>query len=254
MTEPLIYLIYPYYENPQMLERQIENWNRYSGLLRDRIRVILIDDCSPDNPAEPIFEKCKAPKKLFRVKENIPWGQHHARNVGARVIKGDDSWLFMSDMDVILTPEALNNLIDINPDPGRYHTFARKFVGGVREDKYHCNTFMVTHKNFWAVNGYDCDYCGTYGGDGAFLRQLHQIAPHLHHGPEEKHVPRHAEMSGHTITLWGYEADIIEDANTREWDRYGEMKKKYRKIFDAKRAAGDERSKNPIRWDYERVL
>ena len=65
MTEiSTVRMIYPYYENPQMLERQVENWNRYAGDLRDAIRIILIDDGSKKYPAEPIFKHCKAPKRL----------------------------------------------------------------------------------------------------------------------------------------------------------------------------------------------
>ena len=66
-------LIYPYYENPKMLERQVENWNQYAGELRDHIRIILVDDGSEKHPALPIFRECKAPKMLFHIIENIPF-------------------------------------------------------------------------------------------------------------------------------------------------------------------------------------
>lgn len=246
-------LIYPYYENPSMLERQIDNWENYSGDVGKKCEFIIVDDGSPDNPAEPILQRLRHKKKLFRVKENIPWGQHHARNIGAKEAGG--GWMFMSDMDVILTPQAAFEILnEMNPDERRYHTFERKFIGNIREPKYHCNTFLVTYDNYWAVNGYDCDYCGTYGGDGPFLRQLDTIAPQLHHGPKERHLKKGTEISGKNITLWGYEPDIIADANTRDWDRYGDMKVKYRSIMSQKRLHGDERSKDPIRWEYERVI
>lgn len=257
LLDSKVYFIYPYYDNPKMLEKQIENWNRYKGDLRKKIEFIVVDDCSQNYPAEPIFKNLKGAKKLYRVTKNIPWGQHHARNVGAYSIKDPEAWLFMSDMDIIFTPEEAYSLFEIYLDPCRYHTFERKFVGGNKAPKYHMNTFLVKHKNYWAVNGYDVDYCGTYGGDGEFLGQLHAIAPQLHHGHYSEHLKSGRDISGHIITLWGYERDIIPDANTSGGDR-SRKEGKYRKLFietrNRKKETGDLRSKNPVRWPYERIL
>lgn len=249
-----IYFIYPYYENPLMLEKQIDNWNNYTGELRDLVEIILVDDCSPENPAAPIMERCKLKKSVYRVLENIPWGQHHARNVGASVVKDENAWLFMSDIDIIFTPQEFCNLMDIRLNPNRLHTFERKFLNG-DPPKYHLNTFLVKHRHFWGVNGYDVDFCGTYGGDGPFLQQLNIRAPQLHHGTQSDHLKPKTELSGHIVTLWGCNLDDVPDANTREWTRKeGEFRDKYLKILEAKKASGDTRSKNPLRWPFEKVL
>ena len=65
IDEPLR-LIYPYYNNPKMLEMQVENWSRYEGKFRSMIRIIVIDDHSKVSPV-PILEKCKAPVHCYRV-------------------------------------------------------------------------------------------------------------------------------------------------------------------------------------------
>lgn len=235
-------LIYPYYDNPQMLEKQIENWNRLTGELREAVKIIIVDDCSPNHPAEPIFKECKAPKALFRVKDNIRWNQHGARNLGAKVAGGDDMWLYMSDMDIIITPEMLYKLMT-KPLSGKYHyTFDRAFAPDFKKRKWHCNTFLVKRSVYWHVGGYDEDYCGAYGGDGPFKRQLNVIAP-------QKHLE--------DIVLLGYERDVIADANTTEW---GEERKgtpdhlEYRRRFEEKRRSSNEKSQNPIRFDWERIF
>ena len=232
-------LIYPYYENPGMLERQVQNWNRYAGELRANVQIVLVDDGSPKNPALPIFKECKIPKVLYRVKENIPWNQHGARNLGAKVASKEDVWLFMSDMDIILTAETAFSLFEKKLSGAHHYTMERTFAPTFTERKYHCNTFLVRRAVYWQVNGYDEDYCGTYGGDGAFLRQIDAIAPRRHFKD---------------IVLLGYPDTVVPDANTREWERVGEMKDEYRRRFDAKRKSGDERSKNPIRFEWERLL
>lgn len=250
-----VYFIYPYYDNPGMLERQIENWNRYKGELRRFIEIIVVDDCSQKHPAAPIMQALKGKKKLYRVMENIPWGQHHARNVGAYSIKDPNAWLFMSDMDIIFTPEEAYSLFEKRLDPNRYHTFERKFFGDVRPPKYHLNTFLVKHRHFWAVNGYDVDYCGTYGGDGQFLGQLNVMAPQLHHGNQSEFLKAGTETSGDVITLWGYEPEIVPDANTTEWTRKdGRFRRKFIDVLNQKKKSGDFRSRRPVRWPYERII
>lgn len=233
-------MIYPYYENPQMLERQVENWNRYAGELRDAVRVILIDDGSQKHPAAPIFASCKIPKRLYRVKQDIPWNQHGARNLGAKLAcKTDENlWLYMSDMDILLTPEAAFTAFDRLLDPSKHYTFERTYLPDCERRKYHCNTFLVKHSIYWAVNGYDEDYCGTYGGDGPFLRQLSALAPRVHLDD---------------VLLFGVERDVVPDANTDLPRKEGEFGDEYRRRFDDKRRRGDERSQNPIRFEWEQV-
>lgn len=235
----IIRMIYPYFDNPQMLERQIENWNRYAGDLRDHLRVIIVDDCSKKYPAKPILEKLNFPKRLFRVIDDIPWNQHGARNLGARMActEEENYWLYMSDMDVILTAEMAYEIATRELDPAFHYTFERAFLPDLSRRKVHCNTFLVKHSIYWAVNGYDEDYCGTYGGDGPFLRQLGNLAPN-----------RHLK----DVLLFGVETDVIPDANTTSLTRkQGEYGEKYRQKFDAKRRTGDERSKDPVRFKWE---
>ena len=82
-------LVYPYFENPEMLKRQVENWNSYSEEVYEAIRIILVDDNSTKE-ARPIFEQCRAPKALLRFMEPALWTMHEARNLGA--LGGASSW------------------------------------------------------------------------------------------------------------------------------------------------------------------
>src|SRR5678816_4699091 len=63
-------LIYPYYNNPRMLQLQVENWSRFEGELRDAIRIIVIDDHSKVSPV-PILEQCKAPIHCYRLASDL---------------------------------------------------------------------------------------------------------------------------------------------------------------------------------------
>ena len=144
----------------------------------------------------------------------------------------------MSDMDILLTPETAYDLFTRKLDPAHYYTFERTFLPDCTRRKYHCNTFLVKHSVYWAVGGYDEDYCGTYGGDGPFLRQMNILAPRVHL---------------EDVLLYGVERDVVPDANTDLPRKEGKFGDEYRKRFDAKRRSGDERAKNPLRFKWEKV-
>jgi len=231
-------LIYPYYENPEMLSLQVRNWNSYSDDTKARVTLFVIDDGSPNNhAAKAILKNCDLKYQLYRVIPNIPWNQHGARNLGAK--QAGKGWLYMSDMDILLTPKAITTLLGYPVQTDHHYTFDRVFQNNSREPKYHCNTFLVHNTKYWEVGGYDEDYCGTYGGDGPFLRQLEAIAPREHLD---------------CITLVGHERDSINDANTTEWDRYGPMKDAYRNLLRKKNKEGNTKAQNPIRFEWERIV
>jgi glycosyltransferase involved in cell wall biosynthesis len=225
-----------------MLERQVDNWNRIAGELRKNISVVLVDDCSSESAA-PIFEKLGIKNKmLLRFTEPGLWTMHEARNLGAMQCGKEDAWLFMSDIDLIATPEMLWQLQEKRLNESNHYTFDRKMLPNLEPHRYHCNSYLLRRAHFMAINGYDIDFCGRYGGgyggDGEFARQLSVIAPRKH-------------LKG--ISLIGVPKEVVSDANTQEWDR-AEWKLKYRAVFDAKRKKGDMRSRNPIRRPWERLI
>lgn len=240
-------LVYPYFDNPQMLKHQVENWNRFEGELRDAVRIIVIDDHSKKDPV-PILEKCKAPVLCYRLDQRWPWNQHQCRNIGAKVAGKDDMWLFMSDIDIVLTPEMAYTMLTHPLDPGCYYTMERTFFPEFQERKVHPNTFLVKRGAYWQVNGYDLDLIpiggGGYGGDTQFTKQLANLVRHVHLDD---------------VVLVGYGrrtregVPALADADTVSLDR-AEWHAKYVEALKRKKKSGDMRSVNPIRTGYKRTL
>jgi hypothetical protein len=246
--------IYPYYENKTMLQKQVENWNRYAGELRKAVRIIIVDDCSSTYPAYDVLKDCKVSKQLWKVTKRIPWNMHQCRNIGAKVAYGEDKdgqkedgWMFMSDIDIILTPEMAYTMLSKELEPEKFYTMERTFAPDFKDRKIHPNTFLVRHSAYWQINGYDLDLTpvggGGYGGDGEFVRQLSVLAQKTHM---------------QDVVLVGYGRrerkgePYLHDADTRDLDR-DEWQKKYREAFDKKRVSGDMRSIRPIRTPFERI-
>lgn len=242
-------MIVPYYNNPGMLEVQKQNWDRYEGELRHSLRILVIDDCS-DTPAEPILRNCKADVRVYRLEERWPWNMHQCRNIGAHVACKDreNLWLFFTDVDIMLTPEAAVTMLGRDLHPGAHYTVERTFAPDFVDRKIHPNTFLCKYRAFWQVNGYDLDLTpvggGGYGGDNQFMRQLRAITHHCH-------------MSDVMTIGYGRRSregkPILPDADTTDLDR-AEWSEKYVKALAKKKNTGDFRSINPIRTAYKRVL
>jgi hypothetical protein len=172
--------IYPYYEASRMLQLQVENWNSYGRALRKAVKIIVVDDGSPTQPALPVMRQCKVPCAVYRIQEDYPWNMHGARNLGAQVAGPGDPWLFLSDVDIVLPAEMAERMLKARLDERRHYTFERTMVINPRLSKVHCNTFLVKRSVYWSTGGYDEDYRGTYSGDGPFLDALKKAAPNVH--------------------------------------------------------------------------
>jgi hypothetical protein len=214
-----------------MLERQVENWNQFPAEVQDIASIIVVDDGSPKHPALPLMQRCRIPKALFRVDVDIRWHQHPARNIGAHEAGEDDVWLFCSDIDIVLPPDAALSMVRKELNPRYYYSFARVFAPQMLSRKIHHNTFLVRRGVYWEVGGYDEDYVGTYCSESPFLRQLAAIAPHEHFAD---------------IVTIGHPA-VNTAAGPRDESGYMEL-------FERKCRNGDERARNPLRNSWTRLL
>lgn len=167
-------LVYPYYNNPRCLERQLEIWTHLPPEIGRQVEYVLIDDASPEpaviRPAGPVNIT------LARIKGDKPWNQHGARNLGMKLAEGD--WAIASDIDHVLPAEGLALVLGMEKDPGSVYYFARRREDGTPRHP-HPNSFLIERRAFWAAGGYDEDFCGHYGKGDLFLRLLFSRALRL---------------------------------------------------------------------------
>lgn len=232
-------IIWPYYENAGQLKRQIDILNQYSKDVHKNIEVFLIDDASPKNPALPVLisNHCKIPIKLWRIQENIPWNQHGARNLGAKMA-GKEGWLYVSDIDHFFEPNEMDKLLHQNLLTTHFYTFERVSLPEKLPYHYHCNSILIDRDIYWKAGGYDEDYCGSYGGDGQFIKAVKQFTTRYHFTDiRNVRVPR----------------EVQPDASTVQWSRE-EYKKIYVERLAEKKRAGLMKAINPLRFTWERQL
>lgn len=240
-------LVMPYYLNPGQLALQYEGWRKWPQNLKDRFRVVLVDDGSPTTPAGSVARPDGLPElEIYRVGPDIPWNQHGARNLGAHV--AHDGWLLLTDMDHVLCESSATALFERlgELDPSTIYMLDRieADTGNPTLDrngnpKPHPNSFVLTRDLYWTIGGYDEDFCGIYGTDGLFKQRAFKIA-----------------KRGHlNIPLIRYWRDIVPDASTTTLPRKeGRDPGARDRVMAAKKARGETNIIKTLQFSWERVL
>lgn len=165
-----ITLVYPYYENPKFLAKQLQNWSKYNESVRQFIRVIVVDDGSPRDPAEHVLRGARVPFpiRLFRIDVDVRWNWLAARNIGMK--HAGTEWRLMTDMDHVVEPTVAVNLTAGQHDPCTIYRFSRREHSGAAIHP-HPNSMLLTGAMFWKIGGYDENLSGHYGTDGDWRRR-----------------------------------------------------------------------------------
>lgn len=178
-TPKPITLIVPYYENPKFLARHYDrHWrDGVSWHMDDMLSVIVVDDGSPQFPAQYVLSCPKRPTmnvRLFRIEVDVRWNWLAARNIGFK--HADTDWCLVTDMDHVVPPETLRSCIYGQHDPKVVYGFSRQEHTG-HPIAPHPNSWFLTKELFWKIGGYDESFSGYYGTDGEWRRRVREHAP-----------------------------------------------------------------------------
>lgn len=168
-----------------MVGRQIKHFKKMK--LPDDIEVIFMDDGS-DPSLNYYVDKCRIRNSkihIYPTGDTRPWTQACAKNLGARIANGE--YLFMTDIDHILSREAIEAVYQFNGDKMEFtreyailsnkgqiiqelealvkYGFPRKHHKRKKFRTYkHTNTFAMRREIFWQIGGYAESRCckGTH--------------------------------------------------------------------------------------------
>jgi len=172
---PRVSIVFPYYDNPEMLRFQLGHFGNYSQEALDACEIVIVDDCSPVFPARDVIRGCDLPNiRLFRLGVDLPWNQDAARNIGAHEARGE--YLLLTDIDHVVPESTLSELCDIEDNLSVY-TLARKAHFSDKIIPSHVNSYFLSKALYWGIGGYDEDFWGTYGSDRLFRTRVLKSAP-----------------------------------------------------------------------------
>lgn len=234
-------IVIPYYSQPLMLKRQLEEIVKYP----EGYKAIIVDDCSLI-PASTVCEKADN-ISLYRITTEIPWNRGGARNLAS--MEAETEWIIHVDIDHVLPVECAERLLEFKPNPVNWYRFPRYRVGKADETRKkdqipddceygkihpHIDSYLITKKAYWQAGGYDERYSGCLGGGSPFLQQL-KIA----HGE--------SKTLSDDIFLWVFTRGVIGDSSVSSLSRDTSE-------FKARRQAiGNTKADNPLRFEWVKV-
>ena len=204
-------LVYPYYQCAQFFTTQLGVWRDYPCELSAFVRVIVVDDGSPQPASLPTDRPCGL--RLFRIEQDVPWNWLAARNIGAH--HADDGWLLLTDMDHVVTSDTLRAVVLGQHDPATVYAFSRREHTGARINS-HSASFLMTKAMFWNIGGYDERLSGVYGTDGAYRKRLTAKAPVALLADE---LVRHEYVADASVTTYERKTPAMRDAKRRTFAR-----------------------------------
>lgn len=172
-------MVLPHFQNLGMWAEQQRIWRDYPAALRERLHVVLVDDCSPEGscptPASVTVEGL-ASLRIYRLTEKTRWNWLACRNLGAKEATTD--WLLLTDIDHGLPAETLATLLNLKLDKHSAYRFRRVTatkpwpyeLADCPDYKMHNDSWLLTRDLFFSepVGGYDERLSGCYGTSGEF--------------------------------------------------------------------------------------
>lgn len=160
----MITLVTTYYNEPEHLDALLKSINQLHFE-----ELIIVDDGSEEYPAYDIAKKYpNVPLKLFKVKEDIGFNSHGARNLAMKHVETD--WALLTDID----RASFNNLSIILK---RYIDSSKGdeyFNWATNKGHYTVNDFCIRVEDFWISGGYDEEFSGRHYGDRLFINRLNK--------------------------------------------------------------------------------
>lgn len=162
-----------YYNEPKWLL----DWYLKLKLLYERGHDIILnvaDDGSQVHSAEEFFDDHPPLPNmhLFRVKEDLGFNSHGARNLLMK--QTTTEWNIMSDIDRRFSMKTLIDIADRAEagklQRGHYYSFYE--ILKASRDRFSVNEYLVHKTDFWKSGGYDEEFVNIHFGDRYFLEAL----------------------------------------------------------------------------------
>ncbi len=168
--------VLPYYENPQFLRQQVDGWGAYPDFVREHLSAIVVDDGSPQSPADAVLAGfvMPFPVRLFRIERDVPWNWLAARNIGMKYAA--EGWCLLTDMDHVIPVSTARAVVFGHHKADVIYAFSRLEHSG-EVITPHSASFLMTRSLFWTIGGYDEALSGHYGSDGDWRRRCAAVSP-----------------------------------------------------------------------------
>lgn len=218
----LSYVVPAYFNQGQspFLADLLRHYAGYEHDLMRRIQFVVVDDGSPC--AVTIPDDIDLNILLLRIREDIPWNQPGARNLGIMYARSEK--IFLTDLDHEVPEGTLRKMVELRLPQRTIYKMRRLNPDGTKR-RSHPNTFLLARSRFLQFYGYDEDFCGHYGYDDAMFWRWQR-----YNGTLFRHLPRDCYVQLRAIKeakiYHSLQRDLehnkgIAAAKRRLWAQYG---------------------------------
>lgn len=159
-----------FYNQNQVLIKQVESWKSWSKEIRDQFSFCIVDDCSKKSAMDVLHEDGGADLtdldlSIYRVKEDLYCNIAGVRNLSAQECKTD--WMVILDMDTFVSEELASSMLKLASPVREGEAF--KFNRRVADPKHpkngqpHPAVCLLRVEDYWNVGGCEEDLVGHYG-------------------------------------------------------------------------------------------
>ena len=168
-------LVHPFFGEEERFEKLFNNWLKYSTLIKDKLKIILVDDYG-NPPINSLLTKNKLKYldfnlSIFRIEENLKYNTPGALNLG--VMCADSEWVLIMDSDCTFFPDEMEKIMNFRPNNKFTYKFPRKRITNDSHKATNTRFLPCTilfHKNlFLNINGFDEDFTGEWSNGYGFF-------------------------------------------------------------------------------------
>jgi hypothetical protein len=242
----MLTLLHPYYNHHEMMKYHFEMWSRWQAGVKERVHIVLVDDCSKEKPFQA--KDYNIPRglnlRVYRIKDDILWNTPGVKNLGFTV--AETPWVIAADCDLMLEGHEASKMLGLDFSDKRtiYWPWCHRVTGKIGERRHppHCNSFIMSRELFWEAGGFDEDFAGKWGYEDAHFWKVAVGAL-----PKIKHVElKEVFFNSHRGSVGQLpESKVRFGANSNE----RKFLRKRKRINSTKAHGG-----NPLRFEWERIL
>jgi len=169
-------LVTLFYNDVERLDRMFDLWKSYPDEVKEKVNIIIVDDCSKNSILTHIKQRKKEidfSLTIYRVKDDLKWNTPGAWNLG--ITQAPTDWIVNVASDCCFDIENMTKLLTLKPRDRKLYKFYRKRITNnpnppnLRGGQPHPEVFLQQKEVFLEIGGFDEDFTGARsGGYGIF--------------------------------------------------------------------------------------
>ncbi len=169
-------LIHPFFGEEQRFRLLVDNWIKYPQAIRDKLKLIIVDDHGTPSIESLLTTKMKDSLKginlsVYEIQDDLKHNTPGALNLGMMV--ADTEWILIMDSDCTFLPEAMHDVMEYKPMDDWLYKFDRLRITDnehwAKNERFLPCTMLLRKQIFLEINGFDEDYTGARSGGYGFF-------------------------------------------------------------------------------------